>query len=247
MAVTLPNTALSANDARILNALFDPETLPSSVGQQKDLSSSIDPSLPAHPSISTPQLTALERQQSEIVGRISSTSSISEIDAAIAELNAIIEQWPEYASAWVNRAMVRRMKLEATLEEGKTIFVTTTETSSLNIEAVLSDLAQAIKLSLSSSPSTAAVSPHAAKVLRTAYSHRAYLYLKAVESETRLHDLTKSELEEQASKDFAAAARYGDDVAREMSVRTNPYKKMCGVIVRDALREERGGGGGGVC
>ncbi|KAI4645423.1 uncharacterized protein J4E78_009333 [Alternaria triticimaculans] len=240
MAVTLPNTSLSANDARILNALFDPETLPSSVGQQKDISSSIDPSLPAHPIIPDTQLTALERQQSEIIGRISSTSSVSDIDSAIEELNAVVEQWPAYAGAWVNRAMVRRMKLEATLEEGKTIFGSATETSESDIEAVFSDLAQAIKLSSTASTSTPAVSPHAAKILRTAYSHRAYLYLKAVESEVRLYGMTKSELEEQASKDFAAAARYGDEVAREMSVRTNPYKKMCGVIVRDALREEMG-------
>ncbi|KAI4608304.1 hypothetical protein J4E83_009106 [Alternaria metachromatica] len=240
MAVTLPNTSLSANDARILNALFDPETLPSSVGQQKDISSSIDPSLPAHPILPDTQLTALERQQSDIIGRISSTSSVSDIDSAIEELNAVVEQWPAYAGAWVNRAMVRRMKLEATLEEGKTIFATTTETSGSNTEAVFSDLAQAIKLSSAASSSTQAVSPHAAKILRTAYSHRAYLYLKAVESEVRLYGMTKSELEEQASKDFAAAARYGDEVAREMSVRTNPYKKMCGVIVRDALREEMG-------
>ncbi|KAI4914448.1 hypothetical protein J4E85_010511 [Alternaria conjuncta] len=240
MAVTLPNTSLSANDARILNALFDPETLPSSVGQQKDISSSIDPSLPAHPSIPDTQLTALERQQSEIIGRISSTSSVSDIDSAIEELDAVVEQWPAYAGAWVNRAMVRRMKLEATLEEGKTIFGTANETAESDTEAVFSDLAQAIKLSSIASTSTPAVSPHAAKILRTAYSHRAYLYLKAVESEVRLNGMTKSELEEQASKDFAAAARYGDEVAREMSVRTNPYKKMCGVIVRDALREEMG-------
>ena len=51
----------------------------------------------------------------------------------------------------------------------------------------------------------------------------------------------KSELEEAASRDFAAAARYGDEVAREMSVRTNPYAKMCGAIVRNALKEEREG------
>lgn len=240
MAVTLPNTSLSANDARILNALFDPETLPSSVGQQKDISSSIDPSLPAHPSIPDSQLAVLERQQSEIIGRITSTSSVTEIDSAISELNAVVEKWPQYAGAWVNRAMVRRMKLEAALEEGKTIFGNTTQTSVSNTEAVFFDLAQAIKLSLPSSPSVAAVSPHAAKILRTAYSHRAYLHLKAVELEVRLYGMTKSELEEQASKDFAAAARYGDEVARDMSVRTNPYKKMCGVIVRDALREEMG-------
>lgn len=29
MATIMPDTKLSANDARILNALFDPETLPS--------------------------------------------------------------------------------------------------------------------------------------------------------------------------------------------------------------------------
>jgi hypothetical protein len=241
MAVTLPNTSLSANDARILNALFDPETLPSSVAQQKDTSSSIDPSLPAHPSIPTSQLTSLERQQSEIIGRISSTSSTAEIDAAIAELNSVIAQWPSYAGAWANRAMLRRMKLEATLSPGKNIFTTSISPSESDVEAVFTDLAQAILLSSpSTSSSTAAVSPHAAKVLRTAYSHRAYLYLKAVESEVRLHRMTRSELEESASKDFAVAAKYGDEVAREMSVRTNPYKKMCGVIVRDALREEMG-------
>ena len=63
--------------------------------------------------------------------------------------------------------------------------------------------------------------------------------MKAVETETELNGLGKSELEELASKDFAAAARFGDEVAREMSVRTNPYAKMCGAIVRNALAEER--------
>lgn len=76
-------------------------------------------------------------------------------------------------------------------------------------------------------------------MLRTAYSHRAFLYLKASETGTELKGLGKSELEELASKDFAAAARFGDEAAREMSVRTNPYAKMCGAIVKNALREER--------
>jgi len=76
-------------------------------------------------------------------------------------------------------------------------------------------------------------------MLRTAYAHRAYLYLKATEAGVELHGMGKSELEELASADFAAAARFGDEVAREMSVRTNPYAKMCGAIVRNALAEER--------
>lgn len=59
----------------------------------------------------------------------------------------------------------------------------------------------------------------------------------------KVRNMDKPELEELASRDFAAAARYGDDVAREMSVRTNPYAKMCGSIVRNALVEERKCGG----
>ncbi len=32
--------------------------------------------------------------------------------------------------------------------------------------------------------------------------------------------------------------RYGNDVAREMAVRTNPYAKLCGNIVKEAMRGE---------
>jgi hypothetical protein len=234
MAINMPNTDLSANDKRILNALFDPETLPSSVAKSKDVAT-IDPSLPAHPSISPLQLSDLERQQNDIVRNVSSRSDTIALDDAIAHLNGTIAAWPNYASAYVNRAMLRRMSIEASSQDNKNIFAALQK----DIEALFTDLARAIHLSLPSSSPTAPVSPYQARILRTAYSHRAYLYLKAVETGNELKGLGKSELEELASKDFAAAARYGDDVAREMSVRTNPYAKMCGAIVRNALREER--------
>jgi hypothetical protein len=234
MAISVPNTNLSANDTRILNALFDPETLPSSVGRSKD-AAAIDPSLPAHPSISPSQLSDLEASQNAIVQRVSKESQLSTIDDAIAQLNGVLVAWPNYASAYVNRAMLRRMRMEVSLEDGQNIF----DSPKSDIEALFTDLARAIHLSLPASSSTAPVSTYQARILRTAYSHRAYLYLKAVETETELNDLGKSALEELASKDFAGAARYGDEVAREMSVRTNPYAKMCGAIVRNALREER--------
>jgi hypothetical protein len=234
MAVDTPNTEMSANDKRILNALFDPETLPSSVARSKN-SLAIDPSLPSHPSIPPSQLSDLEAQQNDIVQRVSKESRVETIDDAIAQLNGVIGAWPDYSSAYVNRAMLRRMRLEFSLQANQSIFTAPT----LSIEALFTDLARAIHLSLPSASPTSPVSPYAAKIIRTAYSHRAYLYLKAVEAGTDLNRLGKSELEELASKDFAAAARYGDEVAREMSVRTNPYAKMCGAIVRNALREER--------
>jgi hypothetical protein len=233
MAVSAPPSTLSANDARVLNALFDPETLPSSVAKLND-ASAINTSLPAHPNIPASQLSALESQQNAIVRRVSSNSSGQEIDTAIEELNEIIAASPNYASAYINRAMLLRLKLEAQLSATQNIF--TKETKA--VEPLFTDLGRAIHLSLPSSSPTAPVSTYQAKILKTAYSHRAYLYLKAAETGTSLQGLEQSELEELASKDFAGAARYGDEVAREMSVRTNPYAKMCGAIVRNALKEE---------
>jgi hypothetical protein len=233
MAISSTTPDLSFNDARVLNALFDPETLPSSVAKSKD-SAAIDTSLAPYPSIPASHILDLEYQQNDIIRRVSSNSSIDEIEGAIQELDCMVAKWPNYPSAYINRAMLRRMKLESQIQDSQHIFTQSTSA----IEPLFTDLSRAIHLSLPSSSPSAPVSTYQAKILRTAYSHRAYLYLKAAETETRLQGLEKSELEELASKDFASAARYGDEVAREMSVRTNPYAKMCGAIVRNALREE---------
>jgi hypothetical protein len=166
---------------------------------------------------------------------VSTNSRIEEIEAAIAELDLVIEQEPNYASAYINRAMLLRLKLEAQISSAQHIF----KHSTAAVQPLFTDLSRAIHVSLPSSSPTSPVSQYQARTLRTAYSHRAYLYLKAAETGTSLQGLEKSELEELASKDFAGAARYGDEVAREMSVRTNPYAKMCGAIVRNALNEER--------
>lgn len=238
MAVDTINTSLSANDARILNALFDPETLPSSVAKSKD-ASAIDTKLPPHPTISSSQLSVLETQQNDIIRRISGDSSADLIEAGISELDSMIASNPTYPSAFVNRAQLRRIRIEVSLAKDAHIFTA----SEADIEALFADLSRAIHLSLPPASPTDPVSAYQARILRTAYSHRAFLYLKASETGTDLKGLGKSELEEFASKDFAAAARYGDEAAREMSVRTNPYAKMCGAIVKNALREERKGSG----
>lgn len=224
---------LSANDKRILNAIFDPETLPSSVAQSKE-SSIIDISLPAHPNISNEQLDVLEAQQNDLIHRVSSAEA-HEDEEILKELDQIVKKWPTYPSAYLNRAMLHRTRIEATLEQGKSIFDAKDE----DIEALFTNLSRAIYASLPSESPASPVSSYQARILRTAYSHRAYLYLKAAYSGKQLRGKGRSDLEELASSDFSAAARYGDEVAREMSVRTNPYAKMCGAIVRNALAEER--------
>jgi hypothetical protein len=233
MAISTPNTALSANDARILNALFDPETLPSSVAKFRD-ESSIDTTLSPLPSLSAPQLAALEASQNAIIASVTNTSTPETIAAAIADIDATATANPLYPSPLVNRAMLRRLALEAELPvDGPTIF----SHPPAALAPLFDDLARA--LLLSAPASVAPVSAYQARILRTAFSHRAYLYLKAAEARAAVEGLGAAELEERASRDFAAAARYGDEVAREMSVRTNPYAKMCGAIVRNALKEER--------
>ena len=151
--------------------------------------------------------------------------------------HGIVEDWPGYPSAYLNCAMLHRMNIEASLAKDESVFLG----SAKETEALFDNLALAVKSALptSSTSATTTVSPYQARILRTAFSHRAYLYLKASETGVAWDGKSKSELEELASKDFAAAARYGDEVAREMSVRTNPYAKMCGAIVKNALREER--------
>ena len=155
MAVQIPNTSLSANDARILNALFDPETLPSSVAKAKD-TAAIDQSLPAHPSIPASQLSDLEKQQNEIIRNVSSNSNIAIIDDAITQLDKTISAHPNYASAHINRAMLRRMRIESSLQEGQNIFSAPPQET----ENLFHDLSRAIHLSL---PASAPISPTTAQ------------------------------------------------------------------------------------
>jgi hypothetical protein len=235
MAISTPDTTLSSNDRRILNALFDPETLPSSVASSKD-KSAIDPSLPPHPTITSEELSALESRQNDLV-KLAAPPNSDTIDAVRTELDVIINRHPTYPSAYLNRAMVRRIKLETTLAAASASVFDAPESDASEL---FTDLTKAIQLSLPDAPATA-VSSYQSRILRTAHSHRAYLYLKAAETGVTWRGKGKTELEELASSDFAAAARYGDKVAREMSVRTNPYAKMCGAIVRNALAKERDG------
>lgn len=53
-----------------------------------------------------------------------------------------------------------------------------------------------------------------------------------------LEDESVAKSEESASHDFAMAGKYGSQLARAMSVRTNPYAKLCGAIVQTAMQAE---------
>ncbi|OAX78174.1 hypothetical protein ACJ72_07520 [Emergomyces africanus] len=136
---------------------------------------------------------------------------------------------------------------------------------------IFSDLSTAITLltpsssSSSSSSKTISLSPLHSRILASAHTHRAYILYRAARSLStstststatptaplprplslphHLRSKSAQQLEEMASMDFQLGGRYGNDIARQMAVQTNPYAKMCGAIVKEALRKEMASGG----
>lgn len=226
--------ALSSNDAKVLSALFDPESSPSA-------SIKIIPQPPQSlPHISESLLPTLQAEERKAILPLNTEApSPDDANAAIEALSALIEQHPWYASAYTNRAQALRLRIE---DEEKMFESQHIET----VEALFGDLSRAIVLATPASPQDP-LSPLQARLLATAHTHRGYLLLKAAKTAgegklekgpKEVNGRDKDSLEEVASREFFLGGRYGDKMAKEMAVRTNPYAKMCGAIVKQAMREE---------
>lgn len=229
MAQTQILPALSGNDARVLNALFDAD---SSLSKGPHIASS-SRSLPHVPE---DELAVLQAEEARIISPLAVAAPASAtIATAIRDLNGLIDKEPKYASAYVNRAQARRLLLgdiSLTFEQREAV------------SAINEDLTNAIAYASPDTPD-AAVSTLQAKILSSAHTHRAHLYYYIAKSgdlsslPDKLKELGPEKLEELASRDFMMGGKYGNPVAQQMSVRTNPYAKMCGAIVREALQKEQ--------
>jgi len=116
------------------------------------------------------------------------------------------------------------------------------------VTTVLVDLETVIDLL--TPPPFAAMSPQAAKTLSKAYAQRGSLYhrtglnLSCEGAESRIESSRKEarwdveEFKERAQYDFMMSARYGNEDAKKMLVATNPAAKLCGEIVKEAMRKE---------
>ncbi|OQD74036.1 hypothetical protein PENDEC_c012G04871 [Penicillium decumbens] len=250
--------SLTSNDAAVLQALFDAESSPSS-------GITIDPSLPSWPAkvnISQADLDSLKSRETEIIRKLQAdgTPSLENVQSALNELNSLLVQYPTYPSAYTNRAQALRILLEIEYNENHTqnkpsdtkvtaddtLF--TPENSALS-SRIFADLGQAITLATPASPADP-MSSVQARLLADAHTHRGYLLLKAARIKKdqrengeavgpeRLRGLSAGRLEEMASHDFFLGGRYGNKVAQQLAVQTNPYAKMCGAIVKEAMRKE---------
>jgi cytidylate kinase len=118
---------------------------------------------------------------------------------------------------------------------------------------ILTDLSTAIALLAPATPFSS-LSPQAAKTLSQAYTQRGALYhltakrLKSQSAELRVDGNRKEakwkpvDFEENASRDFMMGGRYGNEIAKALAVSTNPTAKLCGEMVREAMRKEYAGG-----
>lgn len=197
----------------------------------------------------------------------SGLSPLSQYQACVQSLNDLIAEYPNYASARNNRAQALRriygglMLVTTSSTDGSETDVNVpldTEASETTIKlasfSALSDLDKAISLLAPKTP-WASISPQAAKTLSQALTQRGALYhLSAkqlssdIEASVRIDERRKEarwkivEFEEAASRDFMAGGRYGNEIAKALAVSANPTAKLCGDMVRQAMRREMGGG-----
>lgn len=221
-------TGLSSNDNAVLGALFDAEaSLDRGSGYIKHTSTvKIDP-----------LNERLEGAEKAAIRNLSLAEPDAEdVNSAILALTSIIDTNPRYASAYVNRAQARRL-LPGALEQA------------VVVADIFSDLDIAVSTASPSSPKES-ITSDTARVLSSAHTHRGSLLMRAsVYKEFReilvslnlpllRTTVEASQFEDLASKDFSVAGRYGNKTAQELAVKTNPYAKLCGQIVKEALQRE---------
>lgn len=247
---------LTSNDATVLQALFDSE-LSSSNGVQTESS------VPPLPGISHSELRKLQDLERSAISSIQvseedGTVQQPAVETAISKLSDIIDNNPNYPSAYINRAQAYRLLIESrqndialSNQSSNRSEISCSNELSEQASKLFTDFARAI--SLLKHAITTPISPFHSHLLSTAYTHRAYLLYEASRTSRSspqpnfsakyllpldLRELPSERLEDMASGDFAIAGRYGSTVARQMAVKTNPYAKVCGQIVREAMSEE---------
>ncbi|KAE8374614.1 hypothetical protein BDV26DRAFT_269633 [Aspergillus bertholletiae] len=236
---------LTTNDSAVLQALFDAESSPSN---GITINSSLPP-FPVQLKIDAELHETLKAREVTIVRTLAQPNPTPEtIQSAISQLSTLITEHPNYPPAYVNRAQARRMLISPNsgdqAEEAETDLFTAENAET--VTALLADLGKAIILATPRSPADP-VSEVQARLLADAHTHRGYLLLRlakvkksgeAFEGPEKWSQLDADRLEEMASRDFFFGGRFGNKVAQQLAVQTNPYAKMCGAIVKEALRKE---------
>lgn len=254
---------LSRRDDYVLEKIRDPEADPMNAVM-------VDPSLPKDPALPDPavykrvsqrerdivlSMQHLEMQLAGLKAATQALEPVKEYRTCVSRLGDLVSEYPKYGSARNNRAQaLRRLYGDAVLLQisDSRALVQNADGPDRRKAAVLvlSDLDEAIAALTPPSP-FAAISPQAGKTLSLAHTQRAAIYHATAKSLSTGAVLdvdpgrkeakwTMIEFEEAASRDFALGGRYGNEVAKGLAVATNPTAKLCGQMVREAMKKEYG-------
>lgn len=263
MASAMGDLSMSRRDLNVLEKIKDPESDPTTAVV-------IDSSLPKDPHVTDSEvyervarkereiIMAMQQLEMQLAGLKPLVSEpVEEYQRCVSSLGDLIAVQPKYASARNNRAQaLRRLYGDAMLLQGHADqrAVAKNAKQSDRAEAavmVLDDLDEVVKL-LTPRSLYSGMSSQACKTLSMAHTQRAAIYhtsAKAIDDGTVIsaggraeERWSKIEFEEKASRDFAFGGRYGNEIAKGLAVATNPTAKLCGQIVREAMKKEYGPG-----
>ncbi|KAI1323806.1 hypothetical protein F5Y16DRAFT_328379 [Xylariaceae sp. FL0255] len=257
----MAQSSLSRRDLNVLEKIKDPEANPSTAVI-------VDPTLSKDPNIvDTAVYERVSQKEREIVlgmqqlemqlaglKPLTSSDIVRDYQAWVQEIGQLISEFPRYASARNNRAQALRRLYGDTMilagqRDPRALAKDADEKEkSKAAETALSDLDEAI--ALLTPRIFGAISPVAGKTLSLAHTQRAAIYhmtAKMLQSNISIHiggrveeTWMKLDFETAASRDFALGGRYGNEIAKGLAVSTNPTAKLCGQMVREAMKKEYG-------
>lgn len=255
--------SLTTRDLNVLEKIKDPESDPSR-GVLLDRTLSKDPHITdpdVYEAVAASEreiIFGMQQLELQLAGlrQMSDKDPIAAYKECITKLTDMISAYPSYASARNNRAQASRRLYGDGLLLGSApgslqplIRNPDRQERVAAASRTLADLDASISLLTPPTP-FAALSPQAAKTLSMAFTQRAAVYHTTskllTSSNLDLDDSrkeaswTKLEFEEAASRDFAMGGRYGNEIAKGLAVSTNPTAKLCGQIVREAMKKEYG-------
>ncbi|KAL7798161.1 hypothetical protein V8C37DRAFT_247332 [Trichoderma ceciliae] len=260
----MTTVSLSRHDINVLEKIKDPESNPA-VGVVIDSALPRDPQIIDHSAYERVverertiirTLQAIETQLSSFQSEEDTDKAIESYKSCVSDFGHLISYYPQYASARNNRAQIMRRLY------GDSMLLNCTATMPMPLipqpeqsekkEAArntLEDMEIAIQL-LTPPSLTTPMSAQAARTLSMAHTQRAAIYLRTakllldrqldIDDSRQEATWSRMEFEEAASRDLALGGRYGNQIAKALAVSVNPTAKLCGQMVREAMKKEYG-------
>ena len=216
-------TQLSTHDQVVLSKILNPGELeaPTQAQDQQKNRIQVNTYLPPDQNVSVELVEKFVEVEKTVIESVVKDDSVDNVKRAIEQLKEIIVEAPKYASVYNNLAQLQRIQNQK-CQKGD-------NEESFSKQEIVDNLQRAIKLA---GPDQLIISKMQATVLQQAYAQLGQIYMENRDDDDSWAD------EEKASECFRRAGEYGNKIAAELAVKVNPYARLCGNIVREALIEE---------